>query len=278
VISVAQDGEDIDPRSFGIQNFQVLGRYFNSVDRIINPTVTVDPNPVSFTDPETGQIQLDPFTGSPVYVAWNTITNTPAPIGGADINGVGLGNYPFNPNSIKIVGSHDGGRMFTTEQFISDGFHYDGNTVRYALPQTTSPRPPWKPSDLHFHGAGHHQRPATNSQVLNIPPSTFTQDRVLADINVTVNITHPASNHLQLTPDLAARQAGPARRSERRRRQLHQHRLRRCGRQLNHHGRVPVHRHVPSRRAALGVQRRAHRRQLAAGVVRYPRGRQRHGE
>src|SRR5262249_44980006 len=60
-------------------------------DAALNPTLAVDTNLASFTDPVTGATQTDPFAGN-IYVAWNTENNAP-------------NNPPnsFNPNTIKLI-------------------------------------------------------------------------------------------------------------------------------------------------------------------------------
>src|SRR5439155_1144883 len=78
----------------------------NASDAAMNPTIVIDNNPASFTDPVTNITQVDPFSGA-IYVAWTTRLAPP--------NG---GNPPppptFNPNTIQVVGSFDGGTTFST--------------------------------------------------------------------------------------------------------------------------------------------------------------------
>src|SRR5262249_44944270 len=89
----------------------------------LNPTVVVDTgvscvdpinNPAGcFQDPRTGEPQGSPFVDpvkgiGVVYVAWNSnyAPPTPPPSG-------------FNPNSIKLIASADGGANFSTEKYLN---------------------------------------------------------------------------------------------------------------------------------------------------------------
>ena len=64
----------------------------------------MDSNLPSFTDPTTGQVQTDPYSGD-VYVSWSSIDVKPS-----------LANAAvFNPNRIKLIVSSDGGNNFTSE-------------------------------------------------------------------------------------------------------------------------------------------------------------------
>src|SRR5207237_3647713 len=74
-----------------------------------NPTVTVDTNVPSYTDPLTGRTQTDPFSNT-IYVAWNTNATPPTPT-----------PFNFNANAIKLLASNDGGLDFTSESFFNDG-------------------------------------------------------------------------------------------------------------------------------------------------------------
>src|SRR5262249_38554914 len=49
-------------------------------DPAVNPTIVVDTNLPSFTDPITGATQNDPLSGE-IYVAWNTNNALPTPNG-----------------------------------------------------------------------------------------------------------------------------------------------------------------------------------------------------
>jgi subtilisin-like proprotein convertase family protein len=83
----------------------------------INPVIVVDANLRTYTDPTTGQVQLDPTIDAtsglgPIYVAWSTIdtgpaTTTPDPF--------------FNPNTIKVLVSSDGGNSFSSQVYANQG-------------------------------------------------------------------------------------------------------------------------------------------------------------
>jgi subtilisin-like proprotein convertase family protein len=65
----------------------------------IAPTLAVDDNVASFTDPTTGAVQTDTHAGN-VYVAWQSFDATPQ------------GATNWNPNRIVISASADGGQTF----------------------------------------------------------------------------------------------------------------------------------------------------------------------
>ena len=86
-------------------------------DAAWSPTLAVNSNVVTYTDPDTGititdsTIVTDPVTGNPlfypVYVAFAT-NYGPTGDGGT-----------YNPNSIKLVASVDGGNTFTAEAYVN---------------------------------------------------------------------------------------------------------------------------------------------------------------
>jgi subtilisin-like proprotein convertase family protein len=80
------------------------------VDSAINPAMAVDDNLPTFTDPTTGAVQNDPFSGN-IYVTWST--NDTAPTGATN----------FNPNSIVLIQSSDGGNSFGSQTIINDNGH-----------------------------------------------------------------------------------------------------------------------------------------------------------
>ncbi len=98
-------------------------------DPALNPRLTVDSNLPSYTDPVTLKKVTDPFanpttsssTGAAadpdqdhVYVTWNTANTAPT----------SFGLSPFNPNTIKVAASSDGGITFTTQVLVNTS----GNT------------------------------------------------------------------------------------------------------------------------------------------------------
>ena len=64
----------------------------------------VDSNLPEFTDPASGQVQTDPYSGD-VYVSWS----------GVDVKPSLVNAGTFNPNRIKLIVSSDGGNNFTSE-------------------------------------------------------------------------------------------------------------------------------------------------------------------
>src|SRR5262245_24884874 len=81
-------------------------------DPVLNPVVGIDTNLRTFTDPDTGAIQTDPFSNRTIFVAWNT--NNTAPTGNLAITN-------FNPNTIKLIASDDGGQNWSSQVYVNDG-------------------------------------------------------------------------------------------------------------------------------------------------------------
>jgi subtilisin-like proprotein convertase family protein len=92
---------------------KVLYEWIN--DQVLHPTMTIDTGVSSFSD--SGFTQTDPSAGN-IYVAW--ATNNVQPTGTLP------GGISFNPNTIQVMASNDGGNTFTPEQIVNDGF---GRTV-----------------------------------------------------------------------------------------------------------------------------------------------------
>jgi subtilisin-like proprotein convertase family protein len=84
-------------------------------DAAFAPQLAVDNNLPTFKDPATQALQSDPASGT-VYVAWATRTTAPTATPTPD----------FNPNSIRIVASADGGNTFTVPVYVNAG----GNITR----------------------------------------------------------------------------------------------------------------------------------------------------
>ncbi len=93
-------------------------------DPAFNPTVVVDNNAPTVTDPVTGGTRSDPSSGKGVYVTWNSNTTLePA------------NQNPFqNQNAILIAGSADRGANFSNPVLVTDG----GYTKNFALNTLTS--------------------------------------------------------------------------------------------------------------------------------------------
>ncbi|WP_220369774.1 Ig-like domain-containing protein [Paludisphaera rhizosphaerae] len=76
-----------------------------TTDPVLNPTLTVDDNQTSFTDPTSGATQTDPYAGN-VWIGWTTQETTPTGI--FNQNG-----SSWNANSIQVISSSDGGNTFS---------------------------------------------------------------------------------------------------------------------------------------------------------------------
>jgi subtilisin-like proprotein convertase family protein len=103
-------------------------------DPALNPTIAIDTNVPTFTDPQTGDTQTDPNTnpGDPlhppiIYVAWNTNNTVPRPFPGGSIPN-------FNPFVIKMIASDNGGATFTGAAYVNDGIGSNPN-VRFVNAQ-----------------------------------------------------------------------------------------------------------------------------------------------
>jgi subtilisin-like proprotein convertase family protein len=70
-------------------------------DPAFSPVLAVDNNVPSYTDPQSGVTQTDPYSGN-VYIAWSTQLAVPK----------NLPANTFNPNTIQVLGSSDGGKTF----------------------------------------------------------------------------------------------------------------------------------------------------------------------
>jgi subtilisin-like proprotein convertase family protein len=90
-----------------------------NTDQAVKPAMAVDNNLPTFTS--NGKTQSDPFSGT-VYVAWGTVDVPPAPPPTPPT---------FNPNTIRLVSSSDGGSSFGAPQTVNDGVNFgfdrDGN-------------------------------------------------------------------------------------------------------------------------------------------------------
>jgi hypothetical protein len=119
------------PSAINNQSNQVLYQWGpdanGSQDIAYNPVVAIDTNLATFTDPDTNATQTDTMavtnhtvtigstTSGPfpkaIYVAWNTNLSQ------------ATGSFQANPtSSIMTLASEDGGKTFTTQQYISNPF------------------------------------------------------------------------------------------------------------------------------------------------------------
>jgi hypothetical protein len=110
-------------------------------DAVYNPAIAVDNNVPVYADPSTGTIQTDTMVGKGIYVAWNTVNQSPAidtriP-GNNTLDMNGINTAAFNPNTIKVLASADGGVTFSTQQFANNDANYGavGTTNLYSNPQ-----------------------------------------------------------------------------------------------------------------------------------------------
>lgn len=103
----------------------IVYRWFGD-DPAFNTYIAIDTNPAVFTDPETGEVQLDSLAtthlnadGIPVpkaiYVAFNVDTRQPT----RELPGGG-GNNPPTISKIMVVASADGGDTYTTMQRLGN--------------------------------------------------------------------------------------------------------------------------------------------------------------
>jgi subtilisin-like proprotein convertase family protein len=101
-----------------------------TVDRVVTPTLAVDTNIGSFTDPTSGKTQTDAFSGN-IYAVWAEVdSNTFG----------GIGN--FNPNTVRMAASSDQGMHFTHAAYVDNSSNAQNggghsSSARYAAPQVT---------------------------------------------------------------------------------------------------------------------------------------------
>lgn len=88
----------------------------------LKPTLAVDNNVASFTDPTTGQTQIDASAGN-VYVAW--ATNDPPPSGATN----------WNTSTLKIIASSDGGQTFSGATTLNDNGNAGTNADHVTSPK-----------------------------------------------------------------------------------------------------------------------------------------------
>lgn len=105
-------------------NYNLLYQWLPPGDFGYDPTLAVDDNIASFTDPTTGQVQTDASTGN-VYVAWVGGYVPPA------LNPLGAF---FNPNPIVMITSSDGGSNFSGAELINTS-GYGPTSERDSVPE-----------------------------------------------------------------------------------------------------------------------------------------------
>ena len=105
------------------------GNNSGTVDQAVTPTLAVDTNLSTFTDPTTNVTVTDPFSGN-IYIAW------------AEIDSNTYGGIPnFNPDTIKMTASSDQGQHFTHAAYVDDSSNANGHNTGVV----TNPPPPQYP-------------------------------------------------------------------------------------------------------------------------------------
>ncbi|MEO6811427.1 MAG: Ig-like domain-containing protein [Isosphaeraceae bacterium] len=189
-------------------------------DPVFTPMLAVDDNLPSYSDTDASGLvrtQTDPYSGT-VYIAWASQDAAPA-----------LVPTNFNPNSIQIIASANGGQTFTTSRILNDGGH--AGTARNATPRLaisqggqgvsggqvtvvwddfgtfSTASPPFDAimSDRIQDGGVGHVFPGTSGGITDNGSSDFTASVTLpanskiTDLNVTVNLDHADLGELTLT-------------------------------------------------------------------------------
>ncbi|WP_337176243.1 Ig-like domain-containing protein [Paludisphaera sp.] len=95
------------------------------VDQVFNPTLTVDDNLPFFQDPETGHVQTNPYAGN-VWVGWSTSEARPTGVFNQE-------GSIWNPNSIQVVTSSDGGLTFSGATQANNQSRWTGQGGVFAL-------------------------------------------------------------------------------------------------------------------------------------------------
>ena len=124
----------------GSSDFNIIYQWLPAGDLAYEPTLAVDDNLASFTDPTTGNVQTDTSAGN-VYVAWASGSVAPAIVTTA---GVPFSPAFFDSNVIKMVTSTDGGQDFNAPVVmavnapnLSELALYGPTTERDAVPAIT---------------------------------------------------------------------------------------------------------------------------------------------
>ena len=90
-------------------DYNIIYQWLPAGDQAYDPTLAVDDNLASFTDPTTGQVQTDGSSGN-VYIAWATGVVPPA---------LETGDPFFNSQAIVLVSSSDGGTTFNGQDVVN---------------------------------------------------------------------------------------------------------------------------------------------------------------
>ncbi|WP_168189494.1 Ig-like domain-containing protein [Paludisphaera borealis] len=110
-----------DPNTGQFLSSQIIRQYTASQDALTNPTLTIDDNVATFTDPVTGAIQNDPYAGN-VWIGWSTIETKPS--GNFDFTNAG---FAWNANSTQVTVSSDGGQTFSSSNRVNNVSTSAGN-------------------------------------------------------------------------------------------------------------------------------------------------------
>ncbi|HUR52690.1 MAG TPA: hypothetical protein VMZ71_01040, partial [Gemmataceae bacterium] len=121
---------------------QILYRW-QGQDPVHNLTVAIDDNPAqAYTDPTNGATtQVNTNTGKAAYVAWNT-ASTAATQANQSGTATPIGNSStpnFNPNTVWLAASNNGGLSFSTPVEVDDGGFYHGTAAAATLAAVTNP-------------------------------------------------------------------------------------------------------------------------------------------
>jgi subtilisin-like proprotein convertase family protein len=108
----------------GSIDYNLIDQWLPAGDFALNPTMAVDDNVPSFTDPTTGEVQTDLSSGN-IYIAWSGQIVPPA--------GNPQGVF-FNPSPIVLTVSSDSGQSFSALNAVNNSA-YGPTTERDATPQ-----------------------------------------------------------------------------------------------------------------------------------------------
>ena len=124
----------------GSAAYNIVYQWLPADDQAYDPTMAVDDNIASFTDPTTGEVQTDTGSGN-VYIAWAAGAVAPVLV---SADGIPFGTADFNSNVIEMVTSTDGGQDFNApvvqdvaEPDLTELSLYGPTTERDAEPAIT---------------------------------------------------------------------------------------------------------------------------------------------
>ncbi|MDR3638959.1 MAG: proprotein convertase P-domain-containing protein [Isosphaeraceae bacterium] len=106
----------VNPYTGNQQSYNVVYEWsnaLNTTDTVARPTMAVDDNQPTFQDPTTKAIQTDPYSGN-VYVSW------------AEDSAPYTKPVNFNPYTVRLATSADGGQTFTSATILNDNNYFGG--------------------------------------------------------------------------------------------------------------------------------------------------------